>query len=120
MFTIHIFRLKTFYSGLQMATFLLCPFLCVCTILVCLMCPQIYSSYKTSQIGLGPTLMASFNLITFLKVPFPNIQSHYEVTDVRALTYEIGGYDSAHNTTTPLLEDFCFLVALRFTVWKMA
>ena len=50
--------------GLQMATLLL-PLqwssLCTCVSLVSLLCVQISSSYKfTSQIELGPTVIASF------------------------------------------------------------
>lgn len=50
-------------------------------------------SYKdSSQIGLGPTLMDHLNLITSLKIQFPNLA-------VRTATYEFGGGDTLRHLT---------------------
>lgn len=53
---------------------------------------QILSSYEdTSQMGLGPILMASFEFGSLFKRPCLHMESCPEVLGVRALLYGFGG-----------------------------
>lgn len=61
---------------------------------------QIPSPYKnTSQIGLGSTLMASFQLNYTFK-DYLQIHSQYKILKVRTSAYECGGWDIQFNTLT--------------------
>ena len=77
-------------------------------------CVQIYSSYKdTKQIGLGPILKASFNLITSLKAPifrYSHILSYWGL----GLQYmDFGG-----NTIQPITLTVTIICEIAGAYWR--